>query len=64
MSYIKDNFLLTNKTAETLYSKYAKDMPIDYWIDYGRRYQDPATERIWLKDEIAAAKAAKEAESK
>ena len=31
MSYIKDNFLLTNKTAETLYSKYAKDMPIfDY----------------------------------
>ena len=31
MSYIKDNFLLTNKTAETLYNKYAKDMPIfDY----------------------------------
>ncbi len=42
----------------------AKDMPIDYWIDYIRLYQNPATERIWLKDEIAAAKAAKEAENK
>ncbi len=31
MSYIKDNFLLTNKTAEMLYSTYAKNMPI---IDY------------------------------
>ena len=31
MSYIKDNFLLTNKTAEKLYFSYAKDMPIfDY----------------------------------
>lgn len=31
MSYIKDNFLLTNKTAEKLYYNYAKDMPIfDY----------------------------------
>jgi glucuronate isomerase len=31
MSYIKDNFLLTNKTAEKLYFDYAKDMPIfDY----------------------------------
>ena len=31
MSYIKDNFLLTNKTAEKLYEKYAKNMPIfDY----------------------------------
>ncbi|MBO5224318.1 MAG: glucuronate isomerase [Clostridia bacterium] len=31
MSYIKENFLLTNKTAETLYFEYAKDMPIfDY----------------------------------
>lgn len=31
MSYIKDNFLLTNKTAERLYFTYAKDMPIfDY----------------------------------
>ncbi len=31
MSYIKDNFLLTNKTAEKLYYSYAKDMPIfDY----------------------------------
>ena len=31
MSYIKENFLLTNKTAEKLYFGYAKDMPIfDY----------------------------------
>ncbi len=31
MSYIKDNFLLTTKTAEKLYFGYAKDMPIfDY----------------------------------
>ena len=31
MSYIKDNFLLKNKTAELLYNSYAKDMPIfDY----------------------------------
>ncbi|MBQ8392438.1 MAG: glucuronate isomerase [Clostridia bacterium] len=31
MSYIKDNFLLKNKTAELLYRDYAKDMPIfDY----------------------------------
>ena len=31
MSYLKDNFLLTNKTAEKLYFGYAKDMPIfDY----------------------------------
>lgn len=31
MSYIKENFLLTNKTAEKLYFTYAKDMPIfDY----------------------------------
>ncbi len=31
MSYIKDNFLLKNKTAEMLYNKYAKDAPIfDY----------------------------------
>ncbi|MBQ3490481.1 MAG: glucuronate isomerase [Clostridia bacterium] len=31
MSYIKNNFLLTNKTAERLYFTYAKDMPIfDY----------------------------------
>ncbi len=31
MSYIKENFLLTNKTAERLYFDYAKDMPIfDY----------------------------------
>lgn len=31
MSYIRENFLLTNKTAETLYNRYAKEMPI---IDY------------------------------
>ncbi len=31
MSYIKENFLLTNKTSEKLYFNYAKDMPIfDY----------------------------------
>ena len=31
MSYLKNNFLLKNKTAEKLYSNYAKDMPIfDY----------------------------------
>ena len=31
MSYVKDNFLLTNKTAEKLYNDYAKTMPIfDY----------------------------------
>ena len=31
MSYIKENFLLTNQTAEKLYFGYAKDMPIfDY----------------------------------
>ncbi len=31
MSYIKDNFLLKNKTAEKLYNDYAKNMPIfDY----------------------------------
>lgn len=31
MSYIKDNFLLKNKTAEKLYYEYAKNMPIfDY----------------------------------
>lgn len=31
MSYIKENFMLKNKTAEKLYFSYAKDMPI---IDY------------------------------
>ena len=31
MSYIKDNFLLTNKTAVRLYENHAKNMPIfDY----------------------------------
>lgn len=41
-----------------------KDMPIDYWIDYVRLYQDPATEDLYLKEDIAKAKAAKEAENK
>ena len=31
MSYIKDNFLLRNRTAEKLYRTYAEKMPI---IDY------------------------------
>ena len=31
MTYVKENFLLTNKTAERLYKNYAKNMPIfDY----------------------------------
>lgn len=31
MSFVKDNFMLKNKTAEKLYNNYAKDMPIfDY----------------------------------
>lgn len=31
MSYLKDDFLLENKTAVKLYETYAKDMPIfDY----------------------------------
>lgn len=31
MSYVKNNFLLENKTAETFYEKYAKNMPVfDY----------------------------------
>ena len=31
MSYVKENFLLTTKTAEKLYKEYASDMPIfDY----------------------------------
>ena len=31
MSYLKDDFLLTNKTAERLYFQYAQQMPIfDY----------------------------------
>ena len=31
MSYLKDDFLLKNKTARALYEKYAEKMPI---IDY------------------------------
>ena len=37
-----------------------KDMPIDYYIDYIRLYQNPEKERVYLKDEIAAAKKAAE----
>ncbi len=55
MSYLKDDFLLSNKTAEILYEKYAKDMPI---IDYhchlpekeilaDERFEDIFS--VWLK---------------
>jgi hypothetical protein len=37
------------------------EMPIDYWIDYIRLYQNPATEDLYLKDAIQKAKAEKEA---
>lgn len=37
------------------------EMPVDYFIDWVRLYQNPDTDVIYLKDEIAAAKAAKEA---
>ncbi len=38
MSYIKENFLLTTKTAEKLYNDYAKDMPIfDYHCHLSER---------------------------
>lgn len=40
------------------------ELPINYWIDYVRLYQDPATEDLYLKDDILKAKAEKEAESK
>ncbi len=36
-----------------------KDMPIDYYIDWVRLYQNPDKEEIHLGDEIAAAEAAK-----
>lgn len=55
MTYIKDNFLLTNKTAERLYFDYAKNMPIfDYHchlsekeILENRQFSDLF--EIWLK---------------
>ena len=38
MSYLKENFLLTNKMAERLYFDYAKDMPIfDYHCHLSER---------------------------
>lgn len=57
MSYIKDNFLLENKTAERLYETYAKDMPIfDYHchlpekqILENKRFSDIC--EIWLGGE-------------
>lgn len=54
MSYIKDNFLLTNKTAEKLYFDYAKNMPIfdyhchlsEYQILENKQFNDIF--EIWL----------------
>ncbi len=54
MSYIKNNFLLTNKTAEKLYFDYAKDMPIfdyhchlsEHQILENKRFND--IYEIWL----------------
>ena len=54
MSYIKDNFLLTNKTAEKLYFDYAKDMQIfdyhchlsEYQILENKQFNDIF--EIWL----------------
>lgn len=54
MSYIKNNFLLTNKTAERLYFDYAKDMPIfdyhchlsEYQILENKQFNDIF--EIWL----------------
>lgn len=55
MSYIKNNFLLSNKTGEKLYFNYAKDMPIfdyhchlsEYQILDNKRFSDIF--EIWLK---------------
>ena len=55
MSYVKDNFLLENKTAEFLYNTYAKEMPIfDYHCHLPEReilenseFQDIFS--VWLK---------------
>lgn len=55
MSYIKDNFLLTNKVAEKLYFEYAKDMTIfDYHCHLSEKelLADKEFENIysvWLK---------------
>ena len=54
MSYIKNNFLLTNKTAEKLYFDYAKNMPIfdyhchlsEYQILENKQFNDIF--EIWL----------------
>lgn len=54
MEFLSENFLLTNKTAETLYHGYAKQMPIiDYHchIDPKEIYEDRRFENItklWL----------------
>ena len=54
MSYIKDNFLLSNKTAEKLYFSYAKDMPIFDYHCHLSEHQILANEKfndifeIWL----------------
>jgi hypothetical protein len=42
----------------------AATMPIDYWVDYVRLYQDPETEKILLKEDLEKAKAAHEAKNK
>lgn len=55
MSYVKENFLLKNKTAECLYQTYAKDMPIfDYHchlpereILQNKQFEDIYS--VWLK---------------
>ena len=55
MSYINDNFLLSNKTANELYFNYAKDMPIfdyhchlsEYQILENKQFED--IYEIWLK---------------
>ena len=55
MSYIKDNFLLENKTAEELYQKHAKRMPIfDYHCHLSEYdiYENKEFDniyQIWLK---------------
>jgi len=55
MTYLKDNFLLTNKTAEKLYNDYAKDMPIFDYHCHLPETQILANEQfndvfeIWLK---------------
>jgi len=55
MTYLRENFLLTNKTAEKLYNDYAKDIPIfDYHchlsesqILENKEFEDIFS--IWLK---------------